>query len=350
MKQLYANNAKTTLAAPVNVGDTSLVVTDGSLFPSPGSYEYFLVTLELGGSIEIVMVTGRTGNTFTIGGFLEAGETVPGRGQELTGAKAFAAGTRVECRVTQKTLSRMSRNLTAMTAVTNLVAPKDSFEDGYIIGNYDPFGNPIVAVAKDSNTWRFLNFTTQQTDTAVSGTTTSVTGSTVAAGDVATGKYIIQFTSGAQAGKIRQVNTIAAHAVTWTGALTGAPVAGDTFEILKANASIVADALANLTFPISDNTGTADAIAGTYPGVSVLVDNLTLMVVLTSANTVANPTFSPSGLTPKTITNNDGTALQVGQIFGTIMLRYESSTDNWRLVDLQQANGVQPINYFLGNF
>ena len=205
-------------------------------------------------------------------------------------------------------------------------------------------------MAKDSNTWRFLNFTTQQTDTAVSGTTTSVTGSTVAAGDVATGKYIIQFTSGAQAGKIRQVNTIAAHAVTWTGALTGAPVAGDTFEILKANASIVADALANLTFPISDNTGTADAIAGTYPGVSVLVDNLTLMVVLTSANTVANPTFSPSGLTPKTITNNDGTALQVGQIFGTVMLRYESSTDNWRLVDLQQANGVQPINYFLGNF
>lgn len=351
MKQLYANNAKTTLASTLTSSDTALVVADGSKFPSPGSFEYFLVTVELGGSIEILMITNRTGNTLTIGGYLEAGETVPGRGQELTLAQTFSAGARVEGRVTKNSLSRMSRNLTAIASVNDIIAPKDSYEDGYVASTFDPFGNPIITIAKDDYSWRFLNYTSQLTDTVASSTGTSVTGTSVPISDVAAGKYLIQFTSGTHTGKIRMVTSIAANTVSWSGSIGTAPAAAVSFEILKANASIVADALANLTFPIATAGGTVDAITASYPSTaSVLIDNLTLLVVLSGANTVSNPTFSPNALTPKTITNNDGTALEVGQISGTVMLRYESGTDNWRLVATQLGVGVQPINYFIGNF
>lgn len=351
MKQLFVNNAKTTLASTLNVGDTALTVADGSKFPNPGAYEYFLCTVELSGSIEILMITARTGNTFTIGGFLAAGETVPGRGQEGSIAKAFTIGARVECRVTRDTLDRMSTSLSALTSVNNLVAPKDSYNEGYICGTFDPFNNPVLAVAKDDYSWRFLNYTSQYTKTVTSATTTSATCASITIGDVAAGKYLIQFTSGAQAGKVRQVTSVAANSVSWSTALEGAPVASDTFEVFKANASIIADALANLTFPISDAGGTSDAITATYASTaSALVDNLTVLVVLAGANATATPTFSPNALTPKVITNNDGTPLEVGQISGTIMLRYDSTSDNWRLVATQAGVGVQPINYFIGNF
>jgi hypothetical protein len=73
-------------------------------------------------------------------------------------------------------------------------------------------------------------------------------------------------------------------------------------------------------------------------------------VVLSGTNSIAAPTFAPNGLVPKIIRNNDGTTLAVGQLTGTVMLRYESSTDDWRLVGSQQSIVVQPVNYFLGNF
>lgn len=350
MKQLFANNAKTTLTAPLGATDTALVVADGSKFPTPNQFEYFLVTVELGTSLEILMVTGRTGNTLTIGGLIDVGQTIAGRGQEGTGAQAFLAGAKVEGRVTQNTLVRMSKGLAAISSVGSMVAPKDSYNDGYVIGTLDPFNNPIVAVTKDTLTWRFLNFTSQYANTSTAATTTSITGTSIPISDVATGKYIVQFTSGNQAGKIRSVTSIAANAVTFSPALTTAAVAGDTFEILKANASIVADALANLTFPIANNTGTSDALTATYSSAAAsLVDNTTVLVVTTTVNATGAPTFSPNSLVPKTIRNNDGSALAAGQLTGTLMLRYESTSDDWRLVGTQQSSVAQPINYFLGN-
>jgi hypothetical protein len=350
MKQLYANNAKTTLANPLAVGDTALVVADGSKFPSPSSYEYFLCTVELGGVLEIIMVTGRIGNTFTIGGFLESGETVPGRGQEASAAKAFSAGARVEGRVTKGALDRTSKNLTPLASIDLIVAPKDSYNEGYIVGTLDAYGNPILAVAKDIYTWRFLNYTTRFSKTSTAVSTTTITCASLVVSDVAAGKYLIQFTSGVHAGKVRTVSSVVANVTTWSGALSPAPTIGDTFEILKATASIIDDALSNLTFPISDNFGTTNAIAGTYgSGITTLTDNLTLMVVLTAGNTITSPTFSPNSLTAKVVKQNDGTALAIGQLTGTVTLRYEVSTDNWRLVESQATNGTSALSFFLGN-
>jgi hypothetical protein len=352
MKQLFANNAKTTLASPIAASSSALVVSDGSKFPNPGANEYFLVTLELSGQIEIIMCTSRTGNTFTIGGFLESGQTVPGRGQELTIAQSFVSGAKVECRVTKGSLDRTSKGLAAIASVGLMVSPAASFNEGYVIGTLDPVGNPIVAVAKDANTWRFLNYTSQVTQTVVSATTTSVTGSSISITDVAAGKYIIQFTSGAQTGRLASVSSIASNTVTFSPALPAAAVAGTTFEILKASSSIINDALANLSFPIADNAGSGDAITATYSAAAqTLTDNVTVLVVLGPGvtNTIAAPTFAPNGLVPKVLTNNDGTVLAVGQLKGTLMLRYESSTDDWRVIGNQQSSVIQPVNYFIGN-
>lgn len=90
---LFTNNAATTLASSILVGDTSLTVAAGTggLFPSLAGSQYFYCTLSnVGGSvIEIVKVTARSSDTFTIV-----------RAQDNTTASAFSAGDKVELRLT----------------------------------------------------------------------------------------------------------------------------------------------------------------------------------------------------------------------------------------------------------
>lgn len=242
MKQLFANNAKTTLASGITAASTSLSVVDGSTFPTPAAFEYFLVTVEVGSSVEIVMITSRVGNTLTIGGLLYSGETVPGRGQEGTISKTFAAGARVECRTTKGTLSQYTKTFTQIGGVDQLVAPKNAYQDGYVSSTVDPFGTPAITVVKDPNTWRFLTYTPILTLTVSgSNTTTTVAASAVSLSLVTTGKYLVQFLSGTYAGQVRAVTACAGNIVTWGVALAGPPAIGDTFEVLKANASILAD-------------------------------------------------------------------------------------------------------------
>lgn len=233
MRQLYSNNAKTTLSSPIGPSDTAIIVADGSKFPSPATNEFFLVTLELDTQIEIVLITGRSGNTLTVGG----------RGQEGTTANSFAAGSRVECRVTRDTLVRMSKAFVQISGVEALMAPKDCYNDGYICGTYDPAGNPVLVVAKDSYTWRYVNYTNQLTTTATAGTTTSVTAAGIPLAALTAGKYLVQFTSGALTGYVRLLTNITGGVASWVQVLPSAPQAGDTFEIVKANSSIILEAL-----------------------------------------------------------------------------------------------------------
>ena len=84
--QLYANNAKTTLAAAVSSGTTTITVAPGTgaLFPSPTIGQAFKVTLvsaTSASSYEICLCTARTGDTLTVI-----------RGQEGTSAQPFILG------------------------------------------------------------------------------------------------------------------------------------------------------------------------------------------------------------------------------------------------------------------
>jgi hypothetical protein len=300
-----------------------------------------------------VMITGRAGNTLTIGGLLEAGQTVPGRGQEGTLAQAFAAGTRVEGRVTRDTLSRTSKNLAPLASYTLLKAPKDSYQDGYVVSSYDPTGNPGVLVAKDVNTWRFLNYISQFSKVVTASAVTSVSASSLVLSNVVAGKYLIQFTSGVLAGQIRPIDTNAANAVTWTGAVSPPASIGDTFEILEAQVSILADFSASNGVPIGNNGGTADIIDVAYaPAITSLTNNMVVLVVLSTPTTSPTPTFSPNGLAAKTIVGYDGGPLISGQLNGTIVLRYDSSTQKWWLVagGVPTILSVQPLSFFIGNF
>lgn len=91
------NNAVTKLAAGINNSATSLQVTpgEGARFPTLEEGDWFPVTLiDVNGNLEIVRVTERSTDTFTIV-----------RAQEGTAAIAFSAGDRVELRMTAGTLT-----------------------------------------------------------------------------------------------------------------------------------------------------------------------------------------------------------------------------------------------------
>lgn len=87
----FTNNATTTLAGALGTGDTTLSVAAGTglLFPVTSGSVYFYATLtNLAGAVEIVKVTARSTDTFTIV-----------RAQDNTTAQAWSAGDKVELRV-----------------------------------------------------------------------------------------------------------------------------------------------------------------------------------------------------------------------------------------------------------
>lgn len=66
--QLFSNFAQTTLASTLLVAGTSMTVqsTDGGLFQAPVAPNYELLTLTDGTNWEVVKVTGRVGDVFTV--------------------------------------------------------------------------------------------------------------------------------------------------------------------------------------------------------------------------------------------------------------------------------------------
>lgn len=83
--------------------------------------------------------------------------------------------------------------------------------------------------------------------------------------------------------------------------------------------------------------GTADAITATYSiPVTALVDGQLCYVRASAANATTTPTFSPNGLTARTITKTGGNALDAGDIAGAgheIILRYKLSSTRWELLN-----------------
>jgi hypothetical protein len=96
MTVLYSNNAATTLAASITNAATSLSVASGAgaLFPAISGSDYFYATLtNAAAAVEIVKVTGRSGDTFTVV-----------RAQDGTSALAWSSGDKVELRITKAVL------------------------------------------------------------------------------------------------------------------------------------------------------------------------------------------------------------------------------------------------------
>ena len=99
-KQLYANNATSTLAYSIDSTSEVISLADASRFPQPSSTEYFCLTIGTGANSEIVEVHGRDGNTLT--GCV--------RGVQGTTATSYGAGTLAENRLTADSISELSRD------------------------------------------------------------------------------------------------------------------------------------------------------------------------------------------------------------------------------------------------
>lgn len=104
MSQLYANNASALLISDLLVADATITLApgEGDQFPLPDAGDdtsFSMMTLEdVGGNIEIVKMTERSGDILTIE-----------RAQEDTAPAGFAIGSRVECRLTAGSLANFKQ-------------------------------------------------------------------------------------------------------------------------------------------------------------------------------------------------------------------------------------------------
>lgn len=114
----FTNNAATTLASSILVGATSLTVasTTGALFPTLTGSNFFYCTLQntAGSTVEIVKVTARSTDTFTIV-----------RAQEGTTASAFASGDKVELRLTAGEITELFNSIVQGGGTDNVFVEND---------------------------------------------------------------------------------------------------------------------------------------------------------------------------------------------------------------------------------
>jgi hypothetical protein len=83
-------------------------------------------------------------------------------------------------------------------------------------------------------------------------------------------------------------------------------------------------------------SGTADAITAFYnPSITTLVDGQEFYVRASGANTITAPTFSPDGLTARTIVKYGGQALAVGDVRSgqELILRYNLANTRYELMN-----------------
>lgn len=91
--------------------------------------------------------------------------------------------------------------------------------------------------------------------------------------------------------------------------------------------------------------GTVSAITATYaPAITALTDGMVLAFRATGANTSTTPTFSPNGLTARTIVKSGGVALAVNDIPRAnyeCLVRYYAASTRWELLNPCPAPGIQ---------
>jgi hypothetical protein len=152
MTVLLANNVTSSLASPITAAATSMTVVSGSRFPVLTAGQYFYATIIAStGTIEIVKVTVRSGNTMNIV-----------RAQDGTNAQAFLAGSRVEMRtnaasiretVTDQTGPLDTRLTTAEGDITSLESRMTVAEGDIVV--LEAF-DTVVSSSAGSNSVGFL--------------------------------------------------------------------------------------------------------------------------------------------------------------------------------------------------
>jgi hypothetical protein len=122
-----ANNVSGFLNTAITASDTGIVLQsgNGANFPSLGAGEYFYATLvSTGNTLEVVKVTARSGDSMTVV-----------RAQDNSSAASFAAGSRLEMRVTAQSvldaIQDSEKDTTVITAIGTGSQVAFSVTDGF---------------------------------------------------------------------------------------------------------------------------------------------------------------------------------------------------------------------------
>ncbi len=149
-RQLFANNAETTLAAALAPAALSITLQPGSgaQFPTPSAGDYFLLTLANGPvetTREIVRIEDNTADVLTV----EAG----GRAQEGTSDLGWGIGSIASARLTAESLAAFFRNDEIIEEVINSVASVTN-----VLTLDFSLGNNFRTVLTENVTVAFTNF------------------------------------------------------------------------------------------------------------------------------------------------------------------------------------------------
>ena len=238
-KQLYANNATSTLAYSIDALATIISLVDGSAFPDPVEGQYFSLTLGSGADTEIVEVYGRSGNSLT--------DCI--RGAQGTTAKSFGAGALAENRLTADSIQSMVREQDRLAPVQSLLLlekPELLNNNSCLLEDTDDAGNPIVAF-EYSGRWRFSTHPITLVDQDIFDVVTQVTStsmlysSSTDLGSIFVNKgLIVQAVSGLNRGQARYVTSATSDAISWATPFPYDFSYGDRLQVYQSASSAIA--------------------------------------------------------------------------------------------------------------
>jgi len=115
----FTNNAASTLASGITAASTSITVATGTggAFPTLTGSQFCYCTLQntAGSVVEIVKVTARSGDTFTVV-----------RGQDNTSASSFSTGDKFELRLTAGELTELFNGIVQGGGNDNVFVENDT--------------------------------------------------------------------------------------------------------------------------------------------------------------------------------------------------------------------------------
>jgi hypothetical protein len=340
---LFTNNAATTLATGINSSVTSLTVASatGGLFPNPTAGQYFYCTLSnaAGTTIEIVKVTARSTDTFTIV-----------RGQDNTTASAFIAGDKVELRLTNSDLinfPQLDSTNTFASAQTFSSAPILTPLTGLLYGNSSSAVTAATAAQVVSvigstavtNATNAVNVTgTVGVANGGTGLTTATAYSLLAGGTTSTGA----FQSLASVGTTGQVLTSngASALPTWQNAASGAASGATDYTFTSTTSNFTLTSSSNQVVRLLGNTTNLNG-TGTA--------SITLPA-MNSSMTAGNNRFVFQNYSPYSVALKDSGGT-IRQFIGTQSSNsYETHENSLTIKDIATATGFwYTANNFIVN-
>lgn len=288
-KQLFSNNASTTLAVAINAAATTVTLPTGkgALFSTPTGGDYELVTITDSINTEVVKVTANSIDVLTVT-----------RAQEGTVAQSFSVGARVEARVTKGMLEtlRDAPGVGANSTKLGVSATTASTLNSTAVGSSASVsGDDGVAIGKSASA---------ATDGTACGSS-----STAGVSGVAVGRTSSSHASGVAVGYSASNSNINSIAVGYSAVTTGSDSAAIGNQSSAAAFSVVMG---------SGSTSTqSDATAVGY-NIDLTVANAVAVgsgAAVTSAGGIAigKGASATSGVTIGDSSNSDGASVLIGR-------------------------------------